>query len=224
MLFDLLPSPSMLISYVLVLMTAFAVHEFAHAFTANLFGDKTAAREGRLTLNPFAHLDVMGSLMLLVAGFGWAKPVPVNVYTLERHSRLAPLWVALAGPISNLLMAVLFAIPFQLGLINSFQAYTSILSETQHILPTLPQLCLVFVQTNLLLMLFNLIPVAPLDGDKVLYYLLPPNGQRLMDQFRPYGPILLLILVFGGYLLPGFDPLSWILFRPMGMLLNLLVG
>jgi Zn-dependent protease len=223
MLFNL--TPSMLISYLFVLLTAFAVHEFAHAFVANAFGDRTPELNGRLTLNPLAHLDVMGSLMLLVAGFGWAKPVPVNIYALERRSRLAPMWVALAGPGSNLLMALLFAIPFKLGLVSVFQATMAIGTSQSHILPTIPQLMLVFVQTNLLLMLFNLIPISPLDGEKILYYLLPANGQRVMDQIRPYGPIVLLVLMMGSILLPGrINILGTIIGVPMNFLLNLLVG
>lgn len=223
MLFNL--TPSMLISYLFVLLTAFAVHEFAHAFVASRFGDSTPEINGRLTLNPLAHLDLMGSLMLLTVGFGWAKPVPVNVYALERRSHWAPFWVALAGPGSNLLMAVLFAIPFQLGLVTYTQAQLAIMTASKHILPTLPQLMLVFVQTNLLLMLFNLIPLAPLDGEKVLYYLLPVGGQRVMDQIRPYGPIILLVLVFSSFLLPGrIDIFSVLIGQPMNFLLNLLVG
>jgi Zn-dependent protease len=223
MLFNL--SPSMLISYIFVLLTAFAVHEFAHAFVANAFGDRTPELNGRLTLNPLAHLDVMGSLMLLVAGFGWAKPVPVNLYALERRSRWAPMWVALAGPGSNLLMAILMAIPFRLGLVSVFQAQMAIGTAQSHILPTIPQLLLVFVETNLLLMLFNLIPISPLDGEKILYYLLPANGQRVMDQIRPYGPILLLVLMFSSFLLPGrFNLLGVLIGAPMNFLLNLLVG
>lgn len=222
MLFNL--TPSMLISYIFVLLTAFAVHEFAHAFTANFFGDRTPAENGRLTLNPLAHLDIMGSLMLLVAGFGWAKPVPVNIYALERRSRMAPFWVSLAGPGSNLIMAVIMAIPFQLGLVSLQQAQLDMVTAQRHILPTLDQFLLVFVQTNLLLMLFNLIPFAPLDGEKILYYLLPAPGQRVMDQIRPYGPILLLFLVFGGFLIPGLDLLERILYPTLSFLMNLLLG
>lgn len=220
---NLLPSPSMLISYLLVLMTAFAVHEFAHAFVASRFGDRTPELNGRLTLNPFAHLDLMGSLMLIFAGFGWAKPVPVNVYALERRSRLAPMWVALAGPLSNLIMAVIMAIPFQLGLVNFLDAQIAMINSQDHILPTMPQLLFVFVSTNLLLMLFNLIPVAPLDGEKILYYLLPDSGQRIMDQIRPYGPIILLFLVFGGFLIPGFNLLGNIISPLLNTLTSILV-
>jgi Zn-dependent protease len=221
MLFNL--SPSMVISYIFVLLTAFAVHEFAHAFVASRFGDRTPELNGRLTLNPLAHLDVMGSLMLLVAGFGWAKPVPINVYALERRSHWAPMWVSLAGPGSNLLMAILMAIPFKLGLVSAFQAVTDMSQASSHILPTLPQLMLVFVETNILLMLFNLIPISPLDGEKVLYYLLPAGGQRVMDQIRPYGPILLLVLVFSGVLF-RVNILGAIINPIMNSLIVLLVG
>jgi Zn-dependent protease len=222
MLFNL--TPSMLISYIIVLLTAFAVHEFAHAFTANYFGDLTPKQNGRLTLNPLAHLDIMGSIMLLAAGFGWAKPVPVNIYALERRSRMAPMWVSLAGPASNLLMAVLMSIPFWFGLASYQQAMIDMATAQSHFLPTLDQFLLVFISTNLLLMLFNLIPLAPLDGEKILYYLLPFRGQQVMDQIRPYGPILLLMLVFAGFLIPGLDLLDRILYPALNALLNLLVG
>lgn len=216
-------NPSMLISYLIVLLTAFAVHEFAHAFVANYFGDDTPRRNGRLTLNPIAHLDLMGSLMLVFAGFGWAKPVPVNLYALERRSHWAPLWVALAGPLSNLLMALLMAIPFQVGLVSASQAVMDMATASQHILPTIPQVMYVFVSTNILLMLFNLIPLSPLDGEKVLYYLLPANGQRVMDQIRPYSPIILLVLVFSGIFL-GFSLLGQLITPAMNAILGLLVG
>src|SRR5512139_2451174 len=110
--------PSTLICRIIVLLTAFSVHEFAHAWTANYFGDDTPRQNGRLTLNPLAHLDPIGSIVLLFAGFGWAKPVPVNPYALERRSPAALMWVSLAGPLSNLLMALIAAIPFRLGLIS----------------------------------------------------------------------------------------------------------
>ena len=216
-------TPSILISYIFVLLTAFAVHEFAHAFVANWFGDDTPSRAGRLTLNPFAHLDPIGSLMLLFAGFGWAKPVPINPYALTRRSSSAVMWVSLAGPLSNLLMAVIVAIPFKLGLVSLQQAAMDMATASKHLLPTLPQFLYIFVSTNLLLMLFNLIPISPLDGEKVLYYLLPPPGQRVMDNIRPYGPILLLLVVFGGSLL-GFNLLGRIITPALNFLIMLLLG
>jgi len=216
-MFDLnLPT---LISRIFVLLTAFAVHEFAHAWTADRFGDPTPRNNGRLTLNPMAHLDPMGSLMLIVAGFGWAKPVPVNPYILARRSSAAMMWVALAGPASNLIMALIAAIPFQLGLVTAFDAF----ANTGTILPSLDKLLWEFVYINLLLMLFNLIPLPPLDGEKILYYLLPASGQRVMDNIRPYGPMLLLAVVFAGPLL-GINILGSIIGPPLSALMSVLVG
>ncbi|UCD40673.1 MAG: site-2 protease family protein [Chloroflexota bacterium] len=216
-MFDLnLPT---LISRIFVLLTAFAVHEFAHAWTADRFGDPTPRNNGRLTLNPMAHLDPMGSLMLIVAGFGWAKPVPVNPYVLGRRSSAAMMWVALAGPASNLLMALIAAIPFQLGLVSAFDAFTN----PGTIIPSLDKLFWEFVYINLLLMLFNLIPLAPLDGEKILYYLMPFPGKRVMDNLRPYGPLILLAVVFMGPLL-GFNVLGSVIGPPLTGLMSVLVG
>jgi Zn-dependent protease len=211
--------PPTLISRIFVLLTAFAVHEFAHAWSADRFGDLTPRQNGRLTLNPMAHLDVMGSLMLVFAGFGWAKPVPVNPYALSRRSSAALMWVSLAGPASNLLMALIAAIPFQLGLVSAFGAFTN----PGQLLPSLDKLLFEFISINLLLFLFNLIPLAPLDGEKILYYLLPISGQRFMDSIRPYGPMILLLVVFSGWLLP-FNILSEILRPPLNAMMALLVG
>jgi len=217
MLFNLnLPT---LISRIFVLLTAFAVHEFAHAWTADRFGDPTPRNNGRLTLNPMAHLDPMGSLMLIVVGFGWAKPVPVNPYALARRSSAAMMWVSLAGPASNLLMALIAAIPFQLGLVSAFAAFTN----PGEILPSLDKLLFEFVYINLLLMLFNLIPLAPLDGEKILYYLLPISGQKFMDSIRPYGPMILLAVLFLGPLL-GFNIIGSIIGPPLSALISVLTG
>ena len=137
--------PQTVISRIFVLLTAFAVHEFAHAWTADRFGDPTPRDNGRLTLNPMAHLDPMGSLMLIVVGFGWAKPVPVNPYALARRSSAAMMWVALAGPASNFLMALLASIPFQLGLVSVYGI------DTSTILPSLDRLLWEFVSITPLL-------------------------------------------------------------------------
>ena len=107
-------SLSSIITRVITLIIAFTVHEYAHAWTANRLGDSTPKMNGRLTLNPLAHLDPIGSLMLIVAGFGWAKPVPVNPYALRRRSSSAMMLVALAGPLSNLIMAIFGSIIFVL--------------------------------------------------------------------------------------------------------------
>ena len=120
-----IPNPATLISMIIILLTAFSVHEFAHAWTANYFGDSTPKINGRLTLNPLAHLDPVGSIMLIFFRFGWAKPVPVNPYTLRQRAPSALMWVALAGPLSNFLMAMIAALPFQLNLITMDQLYVS---------------------------------------------------------------------------------------------------
>jgi Zn-dependent protease len=204
------------ITYVFVLLIAFPVHEFAHAWTADRLGDDTPRMNGRLTLNPLAHLDLMGSLMLIVAGFGWAKPVPVNPYALSRRSPAALMLVSLAGPMSNFLMAILAAIIIR---INVFP----ITEPSGAILPSPGFFLFVFLNINLLLMLFNLIPLAPLDGDKIADYFFPPSWTRVMDKVRPYGPIILLAVIMGGRYL-GFNILGAILNPPMDTLRKLLIG
>jgi len=208
--------PATLLTRIFVLVTAFSVHEFAHAWVANYFGDDTPRLYGRLTLNPAAHLDLMGSVMLLVAGFGWAKPVPVNPYALRRRSASALMWVSIAGPLSNLLMAVVAAIPFQVGLVQ----YTGLRGD---LLPTLSQFLFEFILINLLLMLFNLIPIFPLDGEKVLDFFLPPEQARVLENLRPYGPMILFAVVFVGPFL-GLDIFAWIIHPPLNFMLQLLVG
>jgi Zn-dependent protease len=191
-LFNFLNNPSLLITYIIILLTAFPVHEFSHAWVADRFGDDTPRANGRLTLNPFAHLDPMGTIMMLLVGFGWAKPVPINPYALQRRSSAAPMLVSLAGPMSNFLMAILAAIPFRLGLVSIADLTTT----TARFLPNIAQFLYLFIQINLLLMLFNLIPLFPLDGEKVIAYFLPPAGQQVLDNIRPYSSIILLVILF----------------------------
>jgi Zn-dependent protease len=199
-------TPAELISRIVVLVVAFTIHELAHALVADWFGDDTPRSQGRLTLNPLAHLDPMGSLLLLVAGFGWAKPVQINLYALESRSPAAPMLVALAGPVSNFLMAVLASIPLRLGWIEfAFQQ--------AEWFPSAFDLLQTFVLINLILMLFNLLPIFPLDGEKVLHFFLPPSGKAVLENLRPYGSMLLLAVIF---LLPlmGTDVLSTLIFEP----------
>jgi Zn-dependent protease len=174
---------------------------------------------GRLTLNPLAHLDFLGSLLLLFAGFGWAKPVPVNPYALERRSPAAMMWVSLAGPFTNLLLAILAAIPFRLGLVSVASGF----APSAGLLPNFDKVMVWFIYINLLLALFNMIPLAPLDGEKILSYFMPPSIGRFMDTIRPYGPMILLLLVASGTLL-GFNLLGQIIGPPLNFLFGLLVG
>ncbi|NOH14077.1 MAG: site-2 protease family protein [Chloroflexi bacterium] len=199
-----------LISRAVILVIAFTVHEFAHAWTADVFDDDTPRSQGRLTLNPLKHLDPIGTLLLLFAGFGWARPVQVNTYNLERRSPAAPMLVALAGPFSNLLLAIMVAIPVQFGV---FQ----LTLEQGVLFPTLSQFIIEFVFINLILMLFNLLPIFPLDGEKILYYFLPPNGQNLLLRLRSFGIYILLALVF-------LNITEFLIFTPALLLLRLFLG
>ncbi|HUF38523.1 MAG TPA: site-2 protease family protein [Anaerolineales bacterium] len=201
-----------LIARALVLVVAFSVHEFAHAWMADYFGDSTPREQGRLTLNPLKHLDPIGSLLLLVAGFGWARPVIVNPYVLAQAAPSAIMWVALAGPLSNLLLAVIGSIPFRFGLV-------SLANGSAGFLPSLDHLFTEFVWINLILLFFNLLPIAPLDGEKVAMHLLPPAGREVFMRFRPYSWMVLLLIVF---LVP--QVLSILVGLPASFLLNLLVG
>ena len=216
---DFLPSIPEILTYIVILLTAFPVHEFAHAWTANYFGDDTPSRMGRLTLNPLAHLDLFGSLMLIVVGFGWAKPVMVNEYALRRRSSSALMWVSLAGPLSNFAMAILAAIPFRLGLVST----SAIGVSSSSILPNLALFLFIFVRVNLFLMLFNLLPLSPLDGEKVLTHFLPPNLARGFDAIRPYGSLILMALIF---VLPmvGIDVIGLVILPTLNFLGRLLTG
>lgn len=214
---------STLLARVVVLIVAFTVHEFAHAFTADRLGDYTPRMNGRLTLNPIAHLDPMGSLLLLVVGFGWAKPVPINPYALGRRSSAGVMWVSLAGPLSNLIMAILAAVPFRLGLVSLATAQYDAYLSGSHILPTIPQILWEFIVINLVLMLFNLIPLAPLDGEKIFDHFLPPSWSRGLQSIQQYGPLILLAVLFVGPLV-GLDIVGWIIGRPLSYLLRFLLG
>jgi len=218
-----LPNINTLVAYAIVLLTAFSVHEFAHAWMANYFGDDTPRLNGRLTLNPLAHLDPIGSIMLLIAGFGWAKPVPVNLFALQRRSSAAPMWVALAGPLSNFLMAVLAAIPFRLGIVRIHSFFGSLQLTSKYLPYFLAYILYIFLLTNLLLMIFNLLPIFPLDGEKVASYAFPPYMARVLDVIRPYGPwVLLIIILMGNF--AGISILSTLLNPPLLALRRVLLG
>jgi Zn-dependent protease len=217
MLTNLFGSPAYIISLIITLLIAFTVHELSHAMVATAYGDDTPRLAGRLTLNPLAHLDPIGTILLLVAHFGWAKPVPIDPITLRRRSSLALLWVSLAGPASNLLMAAIAAIPLRLGFIP-FD------TTTNGYIPTLAYFLLdVFIPINLTLFLFNLIPVSPLDGEKILDAVLPPPAAQVFDRIRPYGPLILLAIVF---VLPylGVDVLGFLIGPALNAILRLLLG
>ncbi len=178
------------ISRIITLIIAFTIHELAHAITAVQLGDETPRRMGRVTLNPLAHLDPLGSLLLVFAGFGWAKPVQVNPYNLRPGPQLGMGIVAAAGPFSNLVMAALAAIPFRLDIVPNIGG--------GGLFPSLSDFLLEFIYINLLLMLFNLIPLPPLDGSKILRAVAPRQWDSILNPLEQYGPLLLMALVFLG--------------------------
>ncbi len=182
--------PAVLIARAIVLLIAFTIHELAHALTADFLGDPTPRNMGRITLNPLKHLDPIGTILLLVAGFGWAKPVMVNPMNMRGSPRTSMAIVAIAGPASNVLMAGLAAIPFQLGLVDfSF-------SPPPGTIFSVPFLLSEFIWINLILAFFNLIPVPPLDGSKILFAILPAEIAFRLQPIQQYGFLILMAIVF----------------------------
>lgn len=175
--------PEWLITMGILFLTSMPIHEWAHAWAAYQLGDDTAALRGRLTINPLAHLDPIGTLTLVLFGYGWGKPVPVNPYRLRGNIRASRALVSAAGPFSNLVLAMLAAIPFRMGwgwLIPS----------------SLQNILFFFIVINLSLLLFNLIPIPPLDGSRILNWLLPQNWAYTMDRMEQYGGAVLISLLF----------------------------
>lgn len=186
----LLSEPLLFFALLLAIVIALTVHEYSHAAVARLLGDRTAEQMGRLTLNPLAHLDLIGFFMLLVAGFGYAKPVPYNPFALK-HQRRDPLLIGFAGPVSNLVMAVIFAF--------FLKAFIAPLGPNNLLIQFLYLASLI----NINLAIFNLLPIPPLDGSNILPFLLRGRQWAKMLEFIfRQGPIILLALIlvdaFGG--------------------------
>lgn len=181
------------------LLVCIPVHESAHALTAYLLGDPTAKNEGRISLNPLKHLDLLGTIMIFIARFGWGKPTPYNPHNLKHPKRDAAL-IALAGPMSNLLTAFLVAILIKY-------------------LPPLPvfiaqSLRSIFI-LSIVLFLFNLLPIAPLDGSKFVGLIIPHSKDHWYQQFLAQGPFILILLVVGDRLLSEI-----IQFSPLGIFIQ----
>lgn len=180
-------NPAAFIILAVSLLYSVIAHEVAHGWVAYLFGDDTARRSGRLSLNPMMHLDPMGTLALFIVGFGWAKPVPVN-YLKLRNFRLGLIAVSLAGCLTNIIIATvaIFLLQFQNIIANSLVA----------------SILLVLVRVNIILGAVNLIPIPPLDGSKILMGFLPSEAQRSLARIEPYGFFILIFLLFTGLLNP----------------------
>lgn len=188
----LFSSPVLAITIFAVVIIALTVHEFSHALVGHFKGDPTAEQLGRLTLNPVKHIDPWGLIPFVLFGFGWARPVPFNPYNLK-NPRVDALQIALAGPLSNLGMALVFAIVYR------------VLFIAEALSGLLPVFLVYGVLINLLLMIFNLIPIHPLDGSKISDVLLAkPEHQKILIAIKRYGPQVLMFLV----LLSIFSPIN----------------
>ena len=181
LLFNLFHNPLIFLGFLIAILVAITIHEYAHAWAANFYGDPTAKMMGRLSWNPLAHLDLMGTIFLLLAGFGWGKPVIVNPRNFK-NPKLDNLTISLAGPMSNLLLATI------LGLIYRFV--------------NLPAYFQVFffliIFFNLVLMIFNLIPIPPLDGSKILALFTSEHTYLVLQQIGI--PLLFMIIIFSSFI------------------------
>ncbi|MDD5108202.1 MAG: site-2 protease family protein [Candidatus Omnitrophica bacterium] len=181
----LFSNPALFVILAVILLYSVILHEVAHGWVAHLFGDDTALYNGRLTFNPASHLDPIGTLMLFLVGFGWARPVPVD-YSRFSNTRFGLFSVALAGCLTNILIAVIALILLQFDFINANSAFSVILP--------------IVVRINIILGAFNLIPIPPLDGSKILMSFLPYQAQENLASLEPYGFFILVILLFTGIL------------------------
>ena len=179
-------------------LIAITVHEVSHGYVAYLLGDPTAHNAGRLTLNPVPHFDPIGTLMILFVGFGWAKPVPVNP-AYFREPQKGMMYTALAGPASNLILAILFGLLLKASLFLP-----------EGVVEPVVRFVSFGIMINIILMAFNLIPIPPLDGSRVMAYLLPPDLSMRYQELERYGLIPVLLVVFVLPWLTGFNIVSFI--------------
>jgi len=169
------------------LLYSVILHEISHGWVASLFGDDTAKRTGRLSLNPLVHLDPVGTLALFLIGFGWAKPVPVD-YSKLRNFRVGLICVSLAGCATNILIATISILLLQFSAINTHSMIATVL--------------VIMAKINIVLGAFNLIPIPPLDGSRILLGVLPEKAQSALVRLEPYGMLIIFALLFTGALNP----------------------
>jgi Zn-dependent protease len=207
-----------LITRIVVLLVAMTIHEFAHAYVAYLAGDPTAADQGRLTLNPFVHINWMGFAMFVLIGFGILGSAPVNPSRM-RNPRWGYLAAVAAGPVSNLLLAIAVALPVRIGLLPiAFPIFS-------RFMPTLAELVGAIIFWNVLLFVFNLLPVFPIDGWTVVRMLLPVPARYTWDDLRMTTQYVLFGLIALSFVAPAsLDPLSLVIGVPTRTILRVLVG
>jgi Zn-dependent protease len=196
-----------LVAWIVAVTLAITVHEYAHARRALAAGDHTPLESGRVTLNPLAHYDPVGTTFFLLAGFGWAKPVPVNPAAF-RNRRWDSLWVALWGPLSNLILAAVLGVVLRLGVTGVYTDAVAFL-----------------VLANLALAVFNLIPIGPLDGAHILEAILPSKQRHKLQLFYArYGQIIVMVAIFALFVPPFSHITRLALMLPIRLLFGLLTG
>ena len=204
----LFTNPVLFFAIVIALVISIAIHEFAHVFAAKLLGDDTGERAGRLTLNPVAHIDWWGLIAILLIGFGWGKPAPFNPYNLKSQ-KYGPALVALAGPFSNLILIIIFGLILKIvypifGPLNFLTIFLQVL-----------------VGFNGVLMIFNLIPLPPLDGSHILKAFLGTKFYHLSEQLDMYGPRILLGLILISWIF-NISIFGYIIYPILGLISRIL--
>jgi Zn-dependent protease len=207
------PPVPQLIGLLVALVLGTTVHEFMHAYVADSLGDGLPRRDGRLSLNPVNHLDPAGTIFFLIAGFGWGKPVMVNHYAL-RPGRIGMAYVAAAGPLANMALAIVAAVAFRAADLAGILGGSGDFPR---------EVLLWVVYFNVILGLFNLLPIPPLDGHNLVLPFLSLRTEMLVRQYTPYGVIVLLLLVLLPQLAGGVSPLRW-LFDLANAITRVLIG
>ncbi len=215
---ELFNNPLGFVFWAVALVVAITIHEYAHAYAAERLGDPTPRLMGRLTLNPLAHLDPLGTLMLLIARFGWGKPVQFDPFNLRNPRRDSAI-ISLAGPVSNLVLALICSVLLNILFRSRF------LLLDNWIIGLLVNLVIALLQPiiilNVVLAIFNLVPIHPLDGFKIVGGVLPPEYAKQWYELEPYGMIFLLFLVFP--IFGGTSPISTIISPIINLILSLLM-
>jgi Zn-dependent protease len=220
-------TPAVLISRAIVLLVAMTVHEFAHAYIAYRMGDSTAKEMGRMTLDPRANINVYGFIVGVLIGFGVLGSAPVNPYRM-RNRRLGMFLAVLAGPVSNLILGALFALPFRFGVIPNFMNELG----DGFFLPSPVDVLYQMIFLNVLLFVFNILPLYPLDGWTIMLAALPPNMAIWWERNKQTNMYIFFGLIALAFISPqlsaiglGFlDPLGWLIWQPTEKIINLLIG
>jgi len=208
-------TPDLLLSRLLVVLLGIPIHEWAHGWVAHLLGDTTPEMDGRLSLNPFVHLDPLGTVMILLTGFGWGRAAQVNPYrmTKVRNPRVGMALSALAGPLSNFIQALILAALLRFGALTFLPLEQSMWAANILVLA---------ISVNIGLVAFNMLPIPPLDGSRVLVGVAPPRMASFIESLEPVAPYLLMVVLF---VLPnlGIDLVSWLSYPLYEFLFRLLL-